>query len=338
MTGSMMEDVDLTISAYNEYVEELKISPYTTGFEFTLSVFNSEIGINNLCSGVEVADIPELNGRIYRPDANTPLYDAIGKTIREVELQLHPDDGALVIIQTDGFENASQEFTSNGIKALVTEKQESGWQFVLLGCGIDADAEGRDIGIPPGNTLTYGREGSRAAFARAASSSSAYARRGSTASKTFFGDPSETSPFFFIQLSDPQFGLFEKQGASPGDGTFPETALYEKAIDAANRLQPEFVVVTGDLVQDPSSEEQHAELMRISRRLNGAIPIHFAAGNCDVGNTPTIESLRAHRDKFGADNYSFDVRGTHFVVLNSSVCFDPSRSRPVKWCKSASSC
>ena len=52
-------------------------------------------------------------------------------------------------------------------------------------------------------------------------------------------------PFFFIQLSDPQFGLFEVRGAAPGDSTFPETALYEKAITAANRLRPAFVVVTG---------------------------------------------------------------------------------------------
>ena len=35
-------------------------------------------------------------------------------------------------------------------------------------------------------------------------------------------------PFFFIQLSDPQFGSFEARGAAPGDGIFPETALYQR--------------------------------------------------------------------------------------------------------------
>ena len=137
-------------------------------------------------------------------------------------------------------------------------------------------------------------------------------------------------PFLFIQLSDPQFGLFEARGAAPGDGTFPETALYEKAITAANRLRPAFVVVTGDLVQDPSSDEQHAELMRITGQLDGDIPIYFATGNCDVGNTPTADSLRIYRAKFGSDNYSFDAGGSHFVVLNSSVCLDPSEV-PEEW-------
>jgi 3',5'-cyclic AMP phosphodiesterase CpdA len=139
-----------------------------------------------------------------------------------------------------------------------------------------------------------------------------------------------TAPFFFIQLSDPQFGLFEARGKAPGDGTFPETALYEKAIAAANRLKPAFVVVTGDLVQDPANAEQHAELMRITGQLDKDIPIHFATGNCDVGNTPTADSLRIYRAKFGPDNYSFDAGGSHFIVLNSSVCTDPSEV-PGEW-------
>ena len=136
-------------------------------------------------------------------------------------------------------------------------------------------------------------------------------------------------PFFFIQLSDPQFGLFEVRGAAPGDGTFPETALYEKAIAAAKRLKPAFVVVTGDLVQNSESDAQHAELMRITGQLDD-IPIYFTTGNCDVGNTPTAGSLRAYRAKFGSDNYSFDARRSHFVVLNSSVCLDPSEV-PEEW-------
>ena len=141
---------------------------------------------------------------------------------------------------------------------------------------------------------------------------------------------SNTIPFFFIQLSDPQFGLFEARGEAPGDGTFPETALFEKAIAAANRLRPAFVVVTGDLVQDSSSDEQHAELMRISGLLDDDIPIHLTTGNCDVGNTPTAESLRIYRAKFGYENYSFDAGESHFVVLNSSVCLDPSEV-PEEW-------
>lgn len=139
-----------------------------------------------------------------------------------------------------------------------------------------------------------------------------------------------SSPFFFIHLSDPQFGLFEKRGAAPDDGTFPETALYEKAIAAANRLRPAFVVITGDLVQESDNAVQHAELMRITEQLDDGVPIYLTTGNCDVGNTPTAESLRIYREKFGHENFSWDAQESHFVALNSSICLDPSEV-PNEW-------
>ena len=45
---------------------------------------------------------------------------------------------------------------------------------------------------------------------------------------------------------------------------------------------------------------------------------------------PTDESLRSYRAKFGHDNYSFEAGGSHFVVLNSSICLDPSEV-PGEW-------
>ena len=48
------------------------------------------------------------------------------------------------------------------------------------------------------------------------------------------------APFFFLQFSDPQFGMFT------ADKDFAqETANFEFAIASANRLKPAFVVVTG---------------------------------------------------------------------------------------------
>jgi len=130
--------------------------------------------------------------------------------------------------------------------------------------------------------------------------------------------------FFFIQMSDPQFGMFASRDAAPDDGSFPETPLYEAAIAAANRLKPAFVVITGDLVQVPTDAEQHAELIRITGQLDESIPMRLAPGNADLGNTPSAESLARYRGKFGEDYYSFDHQGSHFVVVNSCLAFDPS--------------
>ena len=129
--------------------------------------------------------------------------------------------------------------------------------------------------------------------------------------------------FFFIQLSDPQFGLYATR--TPGVTGFAyETGNFEKAIAAANRLRPAFVLTTGDLVQEPDDQSQVDEVKRIAGKLEAGIPMYWAAGNCDVGVTPTSEALSLHRARFGRDNYSFDYAGSHFIVLNSAVAYDPS--------------
>ncbi len=131
--------------------------------------------------------------------------------------------------------------------------------------------------------------------------------------------------FFFMQLADPQIGLFEVREGRPPDGVrYVETALYEKTIAAANRLRPDFVVVCGDLVQRWDDLSQQNEFRRISDMLSSNIPLRLAAGNCDVGVTPTPVQIDAFRDRHGKDYYHFDHKGTRFIVLNSAIWFDPS--------------
>ena len=138
--------------------------------------------------------------------------------------------------------------------------------------------------------------------------------------------------FFFIQMSDPQFGGFAaiSRSESKITGFAKETVLYEKAIASANRLNPDFVVMCGDMVHNPDDQSQLAELRRITGQLNDHIPMYWVAGNCDVGGTPTTESLGRYRERFGEDNYSFDHRGSHFIILNSCIGYDPS-SVPQEW-------
>jgi len=125
---------------------------------------------------------------------------------------------------------------------------------------------------------------------------------------------------FFIQMTDPQFGMFDN------DADFKkETINFEKAISAANRLHPSFVVVCGDLVNQKLNHDQIAEYKRIAGKLNSSIPLYNVAGNHDVGNQVTPESLANYRKDFGADYYSFRSGNIYGMVLNSSLFFDPSR-------------
>ncbi len=148
--------------------------------------------------------------------------------------------------------------------------------------------------------------------------------------------------FEFVQLSDPQFGyraslsglsehaieeyarlgIALKPSAKVKGFTY-ESSRYERAIERVNQINPDFIIVTGDMVTDPNNPAQAAELWRITKQLNPDIRTYWVPGNHDVGNSPTFQSLQSYRERFGTDYYAFDHKGCHFVVMNSAVCFDP---------------
>ena len=118
----------------------------------------------------------------------------------------------------------------------------------------------------------------------------------------------------FIQLSDPQFGMYAENKSFEH-----ETANFEFAIAAANRLKPAFVVITGDLINDPGNAVQAAEYHRIAAKLDKSIRLYGMPGNHDVGNDPTKESLATYRKLFGPDYYTFRAGDITGFVLNSNL-------------------
>jgi 3',5'-cyclic AMP phosphodiesterase CpdA len=127
--------------------------------------------------------------------------------------------------------------------------------------------------------------------------------------------------FFFIQMADPQFGMYTK------DRDFAqETANYEFAIATANRLKPRFVIVCGDLVNKPGDRAQIEEYRRISAKLDKSIHLYHVAGNHDVGNEPTPEAIKLYREFFGPDRYGFREGTIYGIVLNSSLIHSPQNA------------
>jgi 3',5'-cyclic AMP phosphodiesterase CpdA len=122
----------------------------------------------------------------------------------------------------------------------------------------------------------------------------------------------------FVQMSDPQFGMFAENRDFAR-----ETVNFGRAIALANGLKPAFVIVCGDLVNRAGDADQIAEYHRIARKLDPSIPLHNVAGNHDVGNEPTSESLAAYRAKFGPDYYVFRHGDLLGIVLDSSLIQHP---------------
>jgi serine/threonine-protein phosphatase CPPED1 len=121
-------------------------------------------------------------------------------------------------------------------------------------------------------------------------------------------------PFFFIQVTDPQFGMTE---ADKGFST--ETKLYTKAVELINKLKPSFVVITGDLVNNRKIPSQITEFKRITGMIDKNIPVWYSPGNHDVGQSPTKASIDSFIIDYGHDRFSFLYRENLFIGLNSSI-------------------
>lgn len=121
-------------------------------------------------------------------------------------------------------------------------------------------------------------------------------------------------PWFFIVMADIQLGV-----TSQNRNFELEEKNFRRAIKVANRLEPDFVVICGDLVNRPGDPEQIHAIQRLMKEFSGEFPVHLAAGNHDVTGKPTPQTLAAYRETFGPDRYTFDNRGARFLVLNSNV-------------------
>lgn len=99
-----------------------------------------ECGINMKYDKMPIDKAWMLEWDDYDPCCGTPLFDAIGKTVKRLKGYVKVisdivDTAVLVTIITDGEENASREWTGPAIKKLIDECKEEGWMFSFIGAG-----------------------------------------------------------------------------------------------------------------------------------------------------------------------------------------------------------
>ena len=130
-----------------------------------------------------IAELPEMTRETFVPRAATPLLDAIGRGINDLEKSLteieeneRPSRVIMVII-TDGQENSSVEFRKNQIEKMIKEKQEkSDWQFAFLSADLAAINDALATGFGVASTMAYDKtaKGTASAWASASRRIAAY--------------------------------------------------------------------------------------------------------------------------------------------------------------------
>ena len=136
--SGLNETFQTIISAQKQHHDQRHFISFVT--------FNSN-AIRTVMNRLPVDVSKKLNWKDYKPDACTPLFDAMGRSISELRKYVEENDVVLVTIITDGYENASREYSGKEIKRLISELREKGWVFAYIGTNQDVDAVADDMGI-----------------------------------------------------------------------------------------------------------------------------------------------------------------------------------------------
>ncbi len=154
-SGSMGRIAQAARDGFNEYLQEQVAHGGPTWW--TLTTFSNHPTTRfAVIPGAEVRPL----GDDYSPHGMTALYDAVGRSVTKTQSYLEtlgdnrPSD-VIVVILTDGMENVSRRWTARQVFDLITEAEESGWQFVFLGANQDSWSVAQNMGIRKGAVVDW---------------------------------------------------------------------------------------------------------------------------------------------------------------------------------------
>jgi uncharacterized protein YegL len=147
-SGSMGGNQQSVVESFNQFIDSLREDDEGDTFT-TLSMFDLA-GDEERCrikfDAVPLKNVDPLTMNDYTPRGSTPLNDAVIQTVHRMSKKLKKKDKAMLVVLTDGYENAS-EASSDDVRKLINEKEKDGWTFIYLGANQDAWAAGGAIGV-----------------------------------------------------------------------------------------------------------------------------------------------------------------------------------------------
>lgn len=167
-SGSMSDCIDQTISGFNEQVnkvQELGSKYSEQEISIGLTTFNHEVNHHFFQS--TPSQVRKLTMETYRPDGSTALFDAIGLTVNQIEKEIKQQEiesntTVVMVILTDGHENASELFKLKDIKTTISRLEETGkWTFSFIGATLDAVDVAASMSIKSHNSFMFEKSNMR---------------------------------------------------------------------------------------------------------------------------------------------------------------------------------
>lgn len=154
-TGSMASLWKEAVSSVNAYVEGLAKEVRGGRHKATLAVFDEHNGtqFDIMRNAVSLREWKPFQENEAPPRGCTPLYDSIAKIIALAEEK--DASKTVIVVMTDGYENASREVTKKQAKEAIERVQNKNWQVVFLGANFDAFPDASSIGVPLTHVITW---------------------------------------------------------------------------------------------------------------------------------------------------------------------------------------
>lgn len=155
-SGSMDNVREETIEGFNEQVQSIKEEEREDD-EVYVSLITFNNNVDEVFVNERVDKLDEVDRESYQPGGTTALLDAIGYTVDLLvdKTDLEDEDSRyLVIVMTDGRENASQDYDYEEISYRIGELEKQGnWTFTYMGALQDLEDIADTLNMNVRNTV-----------------------------------------------------------------------------------------------------------------------------------------------------------------------------------------
>jgi hypothetical protein len=157
-SGSMQTIKNDTIGGFNQFLNDQK----NQSGKCTISFYQFDDNHEKVHDFKPIEEVPDLDEKTFVPSGGTALLDAVGRAVSETGEKLASLDESerpekvIVVIVTDGMENASTNFSYSQIKDMIAHQENTyNWKFVFLGANQDAIKVGASMGVSAGTSMSY---------------------------------------------------------------------------------------------------------------------------------------------------------------------------------------
>ncbi len=152
-SGSMGSIYNQALSGANETLNTIRLSQKEDGSLKQILTFvtfdsgSNRPDVREIISLKPITEVKDLTKDDYRPSGCTPLYDAMGISIKKLSEVVGKDDNVLVTVITDGYENSSRHYSASMVKEMVDSLRAKGWVFTYIGANQDSVEVAGGLGI-----------------------------------------------------------------------------------------------------------------------------------------------------------------------------------------------